>query len=178
MGSEKVALVTGGARGLGLAIVKRYVQDPMISAVYILDSNKDTLQKCIKENFKDQASVKTICCDVTDAKQVESAFQTVQDQCGRLDILVNSAGVVGETNLTTEKVRPEDFEFVWRVNVYGMFLCCKYALKIMVKRNTGRILNIASIAGKEGNAGMLSYSTSKAAVIGMTKVREWFSMKL
>lgn len=88
---------------------------------------------------------------------------------GRIDILVQAAGIVGKTNVKTEYVDPDNFDAVFRVNVRGIFNGCKAALPYMRENNYGRIVNISSIAGKEGNAGMLAYSTSKAAVIGLTK---------
>ena len=88
---------------------------------------------------------------------------------GRLEVVVQAAGIVGETNLKCENVNPDNFDAVMSVNVKGIFNGCKAALPYMTKQGFGRIVNIASISGKEGNAGMLAYSTSKAAVIGLTK---------
>jgi len=92
------------------------------------------------------------------------------DRFGRIDVLVTAAGITGKTNVPTQDVDPADFDRVLALNVRGMFLCIRAVLPAMLKANYGRIVNIASIAGKEGNAGMLAYSTSKSAVIGMTKV--------
>merc|ERR1712224_29258 len=89
---------------------------------------------------------------------------------GSIDIAVNCAGVTGKTNIKTHEVELDNFNFVFNVNVNGIFLICKHVLPSMIKENYGRIINIASISGKEGNAGMLAYSASKAAVIGLTKV--------
>ncbi len=103
--------------------------------------------------------------DVTDADAVAQAIES----CGRLDILVNSAGITGATNRKSHEVEPADFDRVFSINVRGTFLLCRAVLPGMLTQNYGRILNIASIAGKEGNAGMVAYSSSKAAVIGLTK---------
>jgi len=84
-------------------------------------------------------------------------------------VLVQAAGITGKTNLKTEEVDPANFDLVLRVNLRGIFVMCRAVLPVMVRQQYGRIVNIASIAGKEGNAGMLAYSTSKAAVIGLTK---------
>jgi 2-dehydro-3-deoxy-L-rhamnonate dehydrogenase (NAD+) len=108
-------------------------------------------------------------CDVTDEADVARAVAAVERDRGRVDILVNSAGVTGRTNLKSHEVSLEDFEFVQRVNVRGPFLTSKHVLPLMLRQRYGRILHIASIAGKEGNPGMVSYSASKAAVIGLTK---------
>jgi len=109
--------------------------------------------------------------DVTDEAAVQAAVQEISRRRGRIDILVNSAGVTGRTNLKSHEVSLDDFEFVFRVNVRGPFLMAKHVLPVMQRQGYGRILHIASISGKEGNAGMLAYSASKAAVIGMTKVQ-------
>jgi 3-oxoacyl-[acyl-carrier protein] reductase len=109
-------------------------------------------------------------CDVGDFDAVSKAWASVAERNGdRLDILIQAAGIVGATNVKTEDVDPEDFDAVFRVNVRGIFNGCKAALPYMTKRGYGRIVSISSIAGKDGNAGMLAYSASKAAVIGLTK---------
>ena len=108
---------------------------------------------------------------MTNESKVQAAIQSVVAQRNRIDVLVNSAGVTGQTNIKSHDVSFDDFDFVMRTNVYGSFLTAKHVLPVMMKQGYGRILHIASIAGKEGNAGMLAYSASKAAVIGMTKVQ-------
>jgi len=102
--------------------------------------------------------------------QVKDSIQKVISKFGRIDILVTAAGITGKTNLKTHEVDPDDFQKVFNVNLNGMFYFCREVLPQMLQQNYGRIINIASIAGKEGNAGMLAYSSSKAAVIGLTKV--------
>src|SRR5690606_13366503 len=109
--------------------------------------------------------------DITDEEAIKNVVKQVADQYGRIDILVNSAGITGQTNIPSHLVAPEDLKRVFDVNFFGSFLLSKYVLPHMLKTNYGRILHIASIAGKEGNAGMLAYSASKAAVIGMVKVQ-------
>lgn len=113
-----------------------------------------------------------LACDVSDTDRVTEIFHHVANHLSpnnRIDILVQAAGVVGQTNLLTHEVQPDNFDFVMNVNVKGIFNGCHAVLPYMLEQNYGRIINIASIAGKEGNAGMLAYSTSKAAVIGLTK---------
>jgi len=112
----------------------------------------------------------SVKANVTDYNQVKEAINSVIGKYNQIDVLVQAAGITGKTALQTHQVDPTDFENVYKVNVNGVFHMCKETLPHMMKRNYGRIVNIASISGKDGNAGMLAYSSSKAAVINMTKV--------
>jgi NAD(P)-dependent dehydrogenase (short-subunit alcohol dehydrogenase family) len=163
---DQVAIVTGGAAGLGFAITERLASEG--AQVVLLDQQNGILKKAAK---RIGAHAKAYALDVTNEEQVTKTINKIAKQFGRIDILVNSAGVTGKTNVKTHDVALEDFRFVFEVNVNGCFLTSRAVLPHMLKRNYGRILHIASIAGKEGNAGMLAYSASKAAVIGMTKVQ-------
>jgi NAD(P)-dependent dehydrogenase (short-subunit alcohol dehydrogenase family) len=164
--TDQVAVITGGASGLGLAIAKELVKDGAIVA--LLDLSEDSLAAAAGDVGR---NVFIFPCNVIDEMQVNGVIKRIADQFGRIDILVNSAGVTGKTNLKSHEVELNDFRFVFEVNVAGSFLTSRAVLPYMLKRNYGRILHIASIAGKEGNAGMVAYSASKAAVIGMTKVQ-------
>ena len=163
---EQTAIVTGGASGLGLAITRRLQSAGVFVAV--LDFETKTFGARAAEFGAQGACVKV---DVTDEASVKAAVAEVLKSRGRIDILVNSAGVTGKTNLKSHEVTLEDFEFVHRVNVRGPFLMSREVLPTMLRQEYGRILHIASIAGKEGNAGMVAYSATKAAVIGMTKTQ-------
>jgi len=161
-----VAIITGAASGLGLAIAKKL--SGLGVRLVLFDSNKNLLEK-IKTEFQDQ--VKLYAVDVTFEDQVKKAINEVADQFGSIDILINSAGVTGKTNIKSHDVDSADMQSVFSVNFFGSFFTSKHVLPWMLKNNYGRILHIASIAGKEGNAGMLAYSVSKAAVIAMAKVQ-------
>jgi 2-dehydro-3-deoxy-L-rhamnonate dehydrogenase (NAD+) len=163
---DQVAIITGGAAGLGFAIAERLASGG--AQVALLDLQKGALQKAAK---RIGTSAKAFALDVTNEDQVKRTINKIAKQYGRIDILVNSAGVTGKTGIKTHEVALDDFKFVFEVNVNGCFLTSRAVLPHMLKRNYGRILHIASIAGKEGNAGMLAYSASKAAVIGLTKVQ-------
>jgi 2-dehydro-3-deoxy-L-rhamnonate dehydrogenase (NAD+) len=163
--ANQTAIVTGGTSGLGLAIARRLMREGGFVAVF------DTNARACEELHNELAELGScLVVDVTNEAQVKAAVATVSER-GNIAVLVNCAGVTGKTNVKSHEVALEDFEFVMRVNVYGSFLTAKHVLPGMVKAGYGRILHIASIAGKEGNAGMLAYSASKAAVIGMTKVQ-------
>lgn len=163
---SQTAVVTGGTSGLGLAIARRLHQEGAFVAV--LDFNP----KGFPETER-WLGAQGLCLqvDVTDDAAVAAAVAAVMARRGRIDVLVNSAGVTGKTALKAHDVDPADFDFVVRTNLRGPFILSRHVIPAMLSRNYGRVLHIASIAGKEGNAGMVAYSASKAAVIGMTKTQ-------
>lgn len=154
--SEQVAIVTGAASGLGLAIAKKLHAEG--AQVVAIDLNEASLPV-------------SFAVDLTKEDQVANIVNQIAEKFGRIDILVNSAGVTGATNIKSHEVETDNLRFVFDVNFMASFFTARAVLPWMLKNNYGRILHIASIAGKEGNAGMLAYSASKAAVIGMTKVQ-------
>lgn len=162
----QTAIVTGGVSGLGLSIARRLISQGAFVTLFDLDTARFA---GIAAEFGRNG--RCLAVDVTSETSVRTAVNTVAAERGRIDILVNSAGITGRTNLKSHEVDPADFERVMQINVRGPFLTARAVLPVMLKRNYGRILHIASIAGKEGNAGMLAYSTSKSAVIGLTKVQ-------
>lgn len=164
--TDQVAVITGGASGLGLAIAKKLVAGGARAA--LIDLSEKALQAAAEEAGENTFPFQ---CNVTDESQVGDVIGRIAERFGRIDILVNSAGVTGQTNLKSHEIELDDFRFVFEVNVVGSFLTSRAVLPVMLQRNYGRILHIASISGKEGNAGMLAYSASKAAVIGMAKVQ-------
>jgi len=164
--SEQIAIVTGGASGIGRAIVERLQRQ----GAFVVAFDRDTARVAELAAQWD-ARGKCVAVDVTEETEVQRAVEAVAADRGRIDILINSAGITGRTNVKAHEVELDDFERVMRVNVRGPFLMSKAVLPFMLRRGYGRVLHIASIAGKEGNAGMLAYSTSKAAVIGLTKVQ-------
>jgi 3-oxoacyl-[acyl-carrier protein] reductase len=153
---DQVAIVTGAASGLGLAIAgKLHAEGAQVVA---LDLNEASLPI-------------SFAVDLTKEDQVANVVNQIGERFGRIDILVNSAGITGATNIKSHEVDTQNLRFVFEVNFMASFFTSRAVLPWMLKQNYGRILHIASIAGKEGNAGMLAYSASKAAVIGMTKVQ-------
>jgi 3-oxoacyl-[acyl-carrier protein] reductase len=157
------AVVTGGAQGFGRAITERFVASG--AKVAIWDFDEPLAQKTAKEIG---GAVITVRVDVADIASVEAARDATMKAFGKIDILVNNAGIAG-INKTVWETEVEEWRKVIRINLDGPFICCKTIVPIMMKQNYGRIVNIASIAGKEGNPNASHYSASKAGVIALTK---------
>jgi NAD(P)-dependent dehydrogenase (short-subunit alcohol dehydrogenase family) len=157
----QVAVVTGAGQGIGEGIARRLHSAGAVVAV--LDVKEDLAQAA-----GESVGGLGVQCDVSSPKSVDSAVQKVRDKLGRVDILVNNAGIAGRT-LPLWELNESDFDTVYAVNVRGVFLMCKAVISEMMTRRYGRILNVASIAGKEGNPTLGPYSASKAAVIALTK---------
>ncbi|HEX6730889.1 MAG TPA: SDR family NAD(P)-dependent oxidoreductase [Pyrinomonadaceae bacterium] len=163
---DQVAIVTGAASGLGSAIATKLHAEGC--KVALLDLNGEQLT-ALADRLGPGSTAAPV--DLTQEDQVRSVVDQIAERLGRVDILVNSAGVTGATNIKSHEVDTQNLRFVFEVNFMASFFTSRAVLPWMLKKNYGRILHIASVAGKEGNAGMLAYSASKAAVIGMTKVQ-------
>jgi 2-dehydro-3-deoxy-L-rhamnonate dehydrogenase (NAD+) len=159
----RVALVTGGARGIGLAIARRLAADG--ARVALVDLDKSAAESAAGA-LGDQAVA--LAADVTRTADVERAVAAAHARWGRLDIVVNNAGITGGSKLTWE-LTDEDWNQVIACDLTSVFLVSRAAVKLMLAQRSGRIVNIASIAGKEGNPTLVPYSTAKAGVIGFTK---------
>jgi len=156
------AVITGGASGLGLEAAKRIVAEGGQACLW--DLNADALAQAQKES----GAAHSIAVDVSDPKAVEAAAALAQKHLGKVDILINSAGITGATH-TVIGYPIDSWQKVMEVNVNGLFYCCRFIAPMMVEKGYGRIVNISSVAGKEGNPNASSYSASKAAVLGFTK---------
>jgi 3-oxoacyl-[acyl-carrier protein] reductase len=165
--NNRVAVVTGAADGIGKAIAKRLLDEG--ASIALWDLNKDKLLALETEWKKAGLPVKAFTVDISDEAAVKTAYQASIESFGKLDILVNSAGIVGPTQTKITDYSTEDFDKIYNINLRGSFLTAKYALEYMEKADYGRILLIASIAGKEGNPNMIGYSATKAGVIGLVK---------
>ena len=159
----RTAIVTGGAAGIGLAIVKRLLDSG--ATVRIWDRDRKTLDATVSSL---PGPVSGAAVDVTEAPVVTRAVDEAVRDLGKIDVLVNNAGVAG-LNAPTVDYPVEEWERVLKVNLTSQFLGCRAVAPHMVKRKYGRIVNIASIAGKEGNPNAVAYSASKAGVISLTK---------
>jgi 2-dehydro-3-deoxy-L-rhamnonate dehydrogenase (NAD+) len=158
---DQVAIVTGGGQGIGEGIVRRLAAAG--ARVAVLDLKLD-----LARSVAQSTGGAGVECDVSSASSVEKAFGEVRRQLGPIDILVNNAGIAGRTLPLTE-LNEQDLDQVYAVNLKGVFLTCKAVIGEMLERKYGRIVNVASIAGKEGNPTLIPYSATKAAVICLTK---------
>lgn len=164
---NQAVLITGGAEGLGKAIARRLGREG--ARITLVDFNEAALHATVEELSRENLVVTGFHTDVSDEEGIRSAVEKTVSLYGRLDVAVNSAGIVGPTNTNISAFSFQDFERVIRINLMGSFLLTKYAVEAMSPNRYGRILLIASIAGKEGNPGMVGYSASKSGVIGLVK---------
>jgi 3-oxoacyl-[acyl-carrier protein] reductase len=159
------ALITGGARGIGYAIADRLLDSG--ASVTLWDRDADALASAAG-TLGGRQHVFTVTVDVADAASVDRAAADTIGQAGRVDILVNNAGIAGVAKKTWE-CTPAEWQEVDQINLVGVFLCARALVPHMMANGYGRIVNIASIAGKEGNPNASHYSATKAGVIGLTK---------
>ena len=160
---DRTALVTGGAQGFGLDIAKRFLQSG--AKVIIWDIDSETLEKATKE--LDNLNLSSDVVDVANFKEVKDSINNITKD-SNIDILINNAGITGPTNSLWE-YDIEKWKKVVDINIMGTFNCCKMVVPNMIKNNYGRIVNVASVAGKDGNANASAYSVGKAGAIGLTK---------
>ena len=162
--NNRVAVVTGGAQGFGLAITERFIEAGAKVVIWDIDENaaKEAINKVKSENLSHQV------VDVTNFEIVNKNLGEVEKKYGKIDIFVNNAGIAG-MNTTVAEYPLDEWKKVMNLNLNSVFYCCKAVVPFMLKNDYGRIVNIASIAGKEGNPNASAYSTSKAGVIGLTK---------
>lgn len=163
---DKVAAVTGGSRGIGRAVGLRLASEGAAVAV-IYSSSPESAEAVVAEITSAGGKAKAYRCNVADSAEVESTVAAVHADFGRIDILVNNAGITRDKLLVMMK--EADFDDVIAVNLKGAYNMLRRVSPIMVKQRAGKIINISSIAGINGNAGQVNYSASKAGLIGMTK---------
>ncbi len=162
----RVALITGAARGIGLAVAERLGREG--ARLALVDRDAPALASAVAALRNRGREVLDLAADVTRSVEVERVVAQVLEQWGRIDILVNNAGIAGRS-ATTWELTDEDWLSVLNVNLSGTFYCTRAVLPAMRRQGYGRIVNLASIAGKEGNPQAVPYSASKAGVIGLTK---------
>ena len=163
--SGKTAVITGAARGIGLAIAERLLASGANCALW--DNDAPALVAAEKK-LDDPEHVYAVAVDITDEPSVAAAAEAVHARCDAIDILVNNAGIAGVSKKLWE-CSPAEWRDVLELDLFAVFLCCRAIVPLMLAKNYGRIVNIASIAGKEGNPNASHYSAAKAGVIGLTK---------
>ena len=159
------AVVTGAARGIGLAIAKRFVASGASVSIWDVDG---TAGERTAVQLRKMGEVDALAVDVADASSVEAAARETLRRRGGVDVLVNNAGIAGP-NARTWEYPLDAWQKVLAIDLTGVFFCCRAVVPSMLERKYGRIVNIASIAGKEGNPNASAYSSAKAGVIALTK---------
>ena len=161
---DRVAIVTGGAQGFGLAITERFIEAGAKVIIWDVDENaaKEAVTKIKSENVSYQI------VDVTNFEIINKNLLDTEKSHKKIDIFINNAGMAG-LNTTVADYPLDEWKKIMDLNLNSVFYCCKAVVPFMTKNDYGRIVNIASIAGKEGNPNASAYSTSKAGVIGLTK---------
>lgn len=159
---KKIAIVTGGVRGIGRAIADELSHNDYMTIICDIDekAGKDINEKNIK-------NLKYLYCDVSSEKDIKNLIDKIMDDYGRIDVLVNNAGIIRRRK--GEEIKIDDWDIVFKVNIRGPFIFCKYVSEIMKKQKTGKIVNISSIAGKVGDiTSAPGYGPSKSALNGLT----------
>jgi 3-oxoacyl-[acyl-carrier protein] reductase len=159
------AVITGGARGIGYAIADRLLDSGASCCLW--DRDEARLATAAR-SLSAKGEVHTVTVDIADPDSVAGAADATMRLNDRTDILVNNAGIAGPTKRTWE-ITPDEWQAVMQVNLFGLWLCCRAIVPRMLEQQYGRIVNVASIAGKEGNPNASPYSATKAGVIGLTK---------
>ena len=162
--NNRVAVVTGGAQGFGLAVSERFIEAG--AKVIIWDIDEEAIKKAIDKVSSENLTYQIV--DVSDFENINNSLIEIEKKHGKIDIFINNAGIAG-MNTTVAEYPLDEWKKVINLNLNSVFYCCKAVVPFMEKNNYGRIVNIASIAGKEGNPNASAYSTSKAGVIGLTK---------
>ena len=162
--SNRVAVITGGAQGFGFAIAERFIQSG--AKVVIWDIDEQEAKKAVEKINSENISYKIV--NVCNFEEISKSLKDIETEHNKIDIFVNNAGITG-MNKTVAEYPIEEWEKVIQLNLNAVFYCCKAVVPYLEKNNYGRIVNIASISGKEGNANASAYSTAKAGVIGLTK---------
>jgi len=162
---KRVAIVTGANRGIGRAIALRLAEDGF--SVALIARNADALVKVQTEIENNDGKASVYTCELSDTSAFASTIETIVEEYGRLDVLVNNAGMTRDGLLL--RMSDEDFDDVMNVNLKAAFVGCRAAARPMMRGRWGRIINITSVAGVSGNAGQANYASSKAGLIGLTK---------
>ncbi len=162
---KRVAIVTGGSRGIGEAIVKRLAKDGL--HVVAVARNADKLNTVVEEVKAAGGSAESLAVDIADSKALQIAIENLAEKLGRIDVLVNNAGITKDGLFL--RMEDEDFDTVINTNLKSAFVTCRAAGRLIMRSKTGRIINISSVSGVMGNKGQVNYAASKAGMIGLSK---------
>ena len=162
----RVAVITGGARGIGYATADVLARDG--HAVVIADIDRGAGEDAAERLRAAGRSALSVPTDVADRASVEAMVRTLLERLGRIDVLVNNAGIAGRV-APLHEVTEQEWDTLIAIDLKSVYLCCRAVLPHMLERQRGAIINVASVAGKEGNPNMVPYSTAKAGIIGLTK---------
>jgi 3-oxoacyl-[acyl-carrier protein] reductase len=165
MTEKRVALVTGASRGIGAAIARRLAGDGL--HVIAMARTVEKLQKVCDEIAAREGTAEAVSCDVADPRALAAAIEQIAEKHGRLDVLVNNAGITRDGLLL--RMSDEDFDEVINTNLKSAFVAIRAASRTMMRSKAGRIINISSVSGVAGNAGQANYAASKAGLIGLSK---------
>ena len=161
----KIAIVTGASQGIGETIAVEMAKSG--ANVFCLARNKNALDSTINKIISNGDKASAYSCDISDNEQFNNIVTDIFKECGSIDILVNNAGITNDTLLM--RMSDDQWDSVLNINLKGSFTCTRSVIKYMMKKKSGRIINITSIVGLTGNAGQANYAASKAGLIGMTK---------
>jgi len=163
--NDKVVITTGSARGIGFAIAKAYAEAGATSI--ILDLNKDDVDKAVAQLSEAGYKASGFAANVVDSERIAEIFKAIKTEFGKIDVLVNNAGITRDGLIM--KMKESDWDMVLDVNLKGTFVCTQKVTRYMMKQRHGVILNIASVIGLMGNAGQANYAASKGGIIALTK---------
>ena len=164
---KKVALITGGARGIGKKIAEKFARNGYNIVINYVSEKTDVNK--LESDLSQNGKVEVLCikCDVTDFNSCQEMVKEAVDKFGKIDVLINNAGIAKDNLLM--RMKEEDFDKVINVNLKGTFNMTKNVISYMMKKRSGRIVNISSVVGVSGNSGQANYAASKAGIIGFTK---------
>ena len=166
MSDKKVCVITGASGGIGKEVVKKYYKNGY--SVVMLDIKEEALKKVIESENLSEDRVSCLTLDVSSQQQVIDTIAKIKETQGRIDVLVNTAGIIGKYDETIDYTF-ENFKRIYEINVFGTFLMMKYTLPVMLEQGKGAIVNFGSCSGMTGYTSEIGYGSSKWAVIGMTK---------
>ena len=166
MEERKVAFVTGGSRGIGKEVALKFAENGYNIVINYVSDNTD-IEKLKNEFAQKGVEALIIKADVTNSEEIENLVKEVIEKFGKIDVLVNNAGITKDNLLM--RMSEEEFDKVINVNLKGTFIVTKAVIKYMMKKRSGSIINLSSVVGVAGNAGQANYSASKAGIIGFTK---------